>query len=133
MCAAAFVASAQYSINWYAIGGGGGASTGGVYSVTGTIGQPDAGGAMNGGDYSLTGGFWSFISVLQTPGAPLLTITYSPSQAVVSWPPSSTAWMLQTNSNLASGIWGNYAGTVSNNTVTNSPPKGTLFFRLSHP
>ena len=32
-----------YSIDWYTIDGGGGTSTGGVYSVSGTIGQPDAG------------------------------------------------------------------------------------------
>jgi hypothetical protein len=65
-----------YSIDWYTIdGGGGGTSTGGVYAVSGTIGQPDAGGAMTGGNYSLTGGFWALISVVQTAGLPLLTIT----------------------------------------------------------
>ena len=53
-------ASAQsYSIDWYKIAGGGGTSTGAIYTVTGTIGQPDAGGAMTGGNYSLTGGFWA--------------------------------------------------------------------------
>jgi hypothetical protein len=46
---------------------GGGTGTGGVYSVTITIGQPDASGAMTGGSYSLTGGFWALISVVQTP------------------------------------------------------------------
>ena len=54
---------AQYSIDWSTIDGGGGTSTGGVYSVTGTIGQPDAGPAMAGGNYSLVGGFWSLIAV----------------------------------------------------------------------
>jgi hypothetical protein len=109
------------------------ASTGATYQVTGTIGQPDASGAMTGGSYSLTGGFWSLISVVQTPGAPTLTITYSGNQAVVSLTPSVTGWTLQTNVNLATSTWGNYAGTVVNNSVTNSPPKGNLFFRLSHP
>ena len=52
----------SYSIDWYKIAGGGGTSTGGVYSVSGTIGQPDASGAMTGGNYSVTGGFWSIIS-----------------------------------------------------------------------
>ena len=52
-------ATAQsYSIDWFTIDGGGGTSTGGVYSVTGTIGQPDAGGPMTNGSYSVTGGFW---------------------------------------------------------------------------
>ena len=50
--------SAQnYSIDWYKVAGGGGTSTGGVYSLSGMIGQPDASGAMTGGGYSLTGGF----------------------------------------------------------------------------
>ena len=55
----------QYSIGWYKIAGGGGASSGGVYSVNGTIGQPDAG-SMSGEGYSLEGGFWSVV-----PGAKL--------------------------------------------------------------
>ena len=47
------VAYAQtYSIDWSTIDGGGGTSTGGVYSVSGTIGQPDAGGPMTNGQYS---------------------------------------------------------------------------------
>jgi hypothetical protein len=123
----------QYSINWYKVAGGGGTSTGGTYQVTGTIGQPDASGALTGGNYSLTGGFWSLISVVQTPGAPLLTITYSGNQAVVSWSPSVSGWTLQTNVNLATPTWGNYLGNVVNNSVTNSAPNGNLFFRLSHP
>ena len=122
----------QYSIDWYKISGGGGTSTGGVYSVSGTIGQHDAGGPMTGGNYSLTGGFWALYAV-QTPGAPLLTITYVGNQAIVSWSPSVTGWTLQTNNNLATGAWGNYSGLVVNNTVTNSPPIGNLFFRLWHP
>ena len=119
----------SYSIDWYKIAGGGGTSTNGQYSLSGTIGQPDAGGAMTGGSYSLTGGFWSLYAV-QTPGAPLLTITYAGNQAVVSWSPSVTGWTLQTNANLATPTWGNYLGTIVNNSVTNAPPKGNLFFRL---
>jgi hypothetical protein len=47
-------------LDWYTIDGGGGTSSGGDYSLSGTIGQPDAGG-MSGGDYDLSGGFWSGI------------------------------------------------------------------------
>ena len=32
----------NYSINWYKVSGGGGTSTGGVYTVNGTAGQPEA-------------------------------------------------------------------------------------------
>jgi hypothetical protein len=128
-----FRASAQsYSINWYKVAGGGGTSTNGQYAISGTIGQHDASTAMSGGNYSLTGGFWSLYAV-QTPGAPILTITYANNQAIVSWSPSVTGWTLQTNSNIGTTNWVNFSGTVVNNTVTNSPPKGMLFFRLVHP
>ncbi len=48
-----------YEISWYTIDGGGGAmsSAGGVYTLNGTVGQPDAG-TLNGGAYALNGGFW---------------------------------------------------------------------------
>jgi len=85
---------------------------------------------MSGGNYSVTGGFWSLISVVQTPGAPLLIITHVGNQAIVSWDSSATGWTLQTNSNLSTGNWGNYLGVVVNNSVTNAPPTGNVFFRL---
>jgi hypothetical protein len=129
----AFGFAQQYSIDWYKVSGGGGTSTGSVYSVSGTIGQPDASGAMSGGNYSVTGGFWSLIQVVQTPGAPLLIISHVGNQAIVSWDPSVTGWTLQTNNNLSTGTWGNYTGAVVNNSVTNSPPTGNVFFRLKQP
>ena len=122
----------NYTIDWFKVSGGGGTSTNGQYSLSGTIGQPDASGAMSGGGYSVTGGFWALYAV-QTPGAPLLTITYANNQAILSWPASVTGWTLQTNGNLSTTNWSNYLGTIVNNTVTNSPVKGTLFFRLTQP
>ena len=97
----------SYSIDWFTIDGGGGTSTGGVYQVSGTIGQPDAGPAMSGGNFSLTGGFWSLLSVVQAPGAPTLRITLtSTNAALVSWPSPSTGFTLQQNTNsLASVNW----------------------------
>jgi hypothetical protein len=47
-----------YDGNWYTVDGGGGTSTGGTYSLSGTVGQPDAG-TLGGGSYALTGGFWT--------------------------------------------------------------------------
>jgi hypothetical protein len=75
--------SAQDSIDWWTIDGGGGTSTGGVYSVTGTIGQHDAGG-MSGGNFTISGGFWAIVAAIQTPGAPLLSITLSNNSVIVS-------------------------------------------------
>jgi hypothetical protein len=128
----------SYSIDWYKIAGGGGTSTGGTYTVSGTIGQHDAGGPMTGGNYSLTGGFWSLIAVVQTPGLPLLTITLNSqlSTVTVSWPDTGSYTLLQ-NSNLAGGSWttSGYTITTSNgtNSITITPPTGNLFFRLKQP
>lgn len=47
-----------YDLTWSTIDGGGGMlSTGGNYTLSGTIGQPDAG-LHSGGSYTLRGGFW---------------------------------------------------------------------------
>ncbi|MFZ0826638.1 MAG: hypothetical protein WAO02_04370 [Verrucomicrobiia bacterium] len=126
-----------YSIDWYKIAGGGGTSTGGTYVLNGTIGQHDAGGPLTGGSYSLTGGFWALISVVQTPGLPGLTISLAgPNSVVVSWP-NTGSYTLQTNSVLSAPGWLGYGGTISTasgtNSVTITPPKGNLFFRLSSP
>src|SRR5580765_2937247 len=49
-----------YAIDWFSIDGGGGTSSGGAFSLSGTIGQPDANPQpMSGGNFSLIGGFWS--------------------------------------------------------------------------
>lgn len=98
---AAVTLAQSYSIDLHTIAGGGGTSTGGGYSLSGTIGQPDAGLAMTGGNFSLTGGFWSLFAV-QTPGAPLLTITLtSTNTALLSWPVSALNFQLHENTNLA--------------------------------
>jgi uncharacterized repeat protein (TIGR01451 family) len=46
-------------IRWFTVDGGGGmTSSGGTFTVGGTIGQPDAGTQMTGGVFIVTGGFW---------------------------------------------------------------------------
>jgi hypothetical protein len=133
-----FSARAQsYSIDWYKVAGGGGTSTGGVYSLSGTIGQHDAGGPMTGGSYSLTGGFWALYAV-QTPGAPVLHIFLTGTNtAVVAWPAPSTGYVLQQNTNLVSTAWSGVTNSVnvvgSENQVIISPPAGNRYFRLFHP
>jgi len=124
----------SYSIDWYKISGGGGASTGGVYSVSGTIGQHDAGGPMTGGGYSLYGGYWALYAV-QTPGLPWLYISRTgPSNVLVWWLSGSGSFTLQTNNNLTASPWVGYGGAVNSsngtNSVTISPPTGNLYFRL---
>jgi hypothetical protein len=124
----------SYSIDWYKISGGGGTSTGGVYAVSGTIGQPDASGAMSGGNYALTGGFWSLIAAVQTPGSPILTVTHSGNSVIVSWPYPSAGFALQQNNSLSTTNWAASGFAISTNGSINSitilSPTGNLFFRL---
>jgi hypothetical protein len=92
---------------------------------------------MSGGSYSLTGGFWSLIAVVQTAGAPLLTITHSGNSVTVSWPLAATGFALQQNNNVANpASWSAYGGTVSTsngvNSITLTSPTGTQFYRLFH-
>jgi hypothetical protein len=130
-------ASAQsYSIGWSKIAGGGGTSTNGQYSVSGTMGQADAGGPMTGGNYSLTGGFWSLISVAQTPGAPTLYIGHTGNSVTVSWQAVS-GWSLHQNYNPTLPANWTVSSGVTTASGTNSlslpSPPGNLFFRLSNP
>ena len=123
-----------YSIDWHKIAGGGGTSTGGTYSISGTIGQHDASTPLTGGPYSLTGGFWAIISAVQTPGLPNLTITHSGNNVIVSWP-NTGSYTLQQNPNVADPAgWTTSAYpinlTSSTNSITLSSPTGNLFFRL---
>ena len=55
---AALAAIQAYELSWTTIDGGGGTSQGGSYTLSGTIGQPDAD-SLTGGDYRLDAGFWS--------------------------------------------------------------------------
>jgi hypothetical protein len=53
-----------YDLTWNTVDGGGVMfSTGGSYSLGGTIGQADAG-QVSGGAYTLASGFWGGVAVL---------------------------------------------------------------------
>jgi len=123
----------NYSIDWHTIDGGGGQSTGGVYSVSGTIGQPDASQqTMTGGNYALTGGFWALYAV-QTPGAPTLTIVPAgPAQAQISWAPNNTNYVLQETLSLSPANWTN-SPSGSTNPIGVPATVPTKFYRLFKP
>ena len=130
-------AFAQYSIDWYKVSGGGGTSTGGVYSVSGTIGQHDAGAPMTGPGYSLVGGFWSLYAV-QTPGAPLISILLTNgTTALVYWPSPSTGFELLQNTNVTTTNWVTPPEPIADNGTIKyiivHPPTGNRFFRLRSP
>jgi len=127
-----FYASAQpYTIDWFTIDGGGGMNgTGGTFTLSGTIGQPDAG-ILGGG--MLDGGFWGLVGPLQ----PLLTITRSSNNIIISWPSPSTGFVLQENTDLSGGVWNNVAQVPSDNgvikSVTGPPSSVAKYYRLKNP
>ena len=138
LAASAVHAQTNFTIDWYSVDGGGGSSTGGTFTVTGTIGQPDAG-KISGGGFGIDSGFWAIIAAVQTPGAPLLTIARTITNTVaISWPSPSTGYVLQQNTNsIASINWSNVVATPTDDgtskTIIASPPTGRRFYRLFKP
>jgi hypothetical protein len=128
-----------YSITWDSLDGGGGASTGGGYTVAGTIGQPDAG-TMSGANYTLNGGFWGIVAAVQTPDAPTLAITLiTTNSVVVSWALPADGWVLEWTNRVttASAPWTQvsppYQGNTTQSWIIVSPPSGNQFYRLHKP
>jgi hypothetical protein len=134
LLASSFSLRAQsYSINWFAIDGGGGTSSGGQFSLSGTIGQHDAGGPMTNGQYSVTGGFWVLPQAVQIIGAPLLVIVpAAPGFGMISWSPATPGFVLQQTPTLSPPAWTN-SPSGSQNPVTVPLVAPAKFFRLVQP
>lgn len=126
-------AQTNFAINWFTVDGGGGTSTGAVYSVSGTIGQPDAGGPMTSAQYSVTGGFWVLPVAVQTTNAPKLKIVPDgPGQAAISWTPDTPGFVLQETLVLSPAGWSN-SPSGSTNPVVVPATLPTKFYRLIKP
>jgi len=124
---------AQLSIDWHTIDVGGGTSSGGVYSLGGTIGQPDAGGPMTNGQFSVTGGFWALPTAVQTANAPTLIIARAgPGLAMISWTPSSPGFVLQETFSLSPTNWVT-SPSGATNPITVPSSLLTKFYRLFKP
>lgn len=132
-------ARAQFNVNWFSIDGGGGTSAGGQFALNGTIGQPDAAPALTGGSFKLEPGFWSGVTVLQTPGAPILKIKLiGGGLAVLAWPVSATGFTLQETLNLTQpNSWSAtpqaVVDTATEHTVTLPAAGMTKCYRLTKP
>jgi hypothetical protein len=121
------VATAQpYALDWSTLDGGGGTSSGGSYSVSGTIGQPDAG-TMSGGPYTLEGGFWPGVV---TGEAPTLFIQWSASSVILSWSPTTAGFELEATADLAGAVW---TAAPAGNPVTILITGPARFYRLKKP
>ncbi len=78
--ASASLATAQeLNIDWFRIGGGGGASSGSNFTVIGTVGQFEAG-SLAAGNFKLDGGFWPIAADAQG-GLPTITTQPQSEQA----------------------------------------------------
>ena len=128
-----------FTIGSSTIDGGGGTSSGGRFTVTGTIGQPDAS-DMRGGAFSVAGGFWGFIGLQQTPEAPLMNLSRDPNSGViaVSWSLPDDGCFLQRSSTLgaAPSPWetvppASYQSDGSNRFIVITNPFIRDFFRLA--
>lgn len=95
----------EFSLTWTTVDGGGVQdSAGGAFTLSATVGQPDAG-TSAGGDFTLHSGFWAGIT--DEPGwtVPTLRIGAGPGRPHVYWPATATNWTLQTAADLRPGIW----------------------------
>ena len=117
---------------------GGGTSSGGNFSVTGTIGQHGTD-SLAGGNFALQGGFWSSAVAIQTAGVPHLSIVRSGNNYILSWPDTGATFVIEVTSTLqtTATAWGNSGAspTLSNgtNTVTLPVQAGRFFYRLRFP
>lgn len=133
-------ASAEYAIDWFTIDGGGGRSSGGPFSVAGTVGQSDAG-TSSGGACTLHGGFWSAIAVVQMDGAPALRIVRSGFTVTLAWTNpnlnSAAGFHLQESVSLVAPNWTDVGtppemvGDEKKVSLTIAP--GARFYRLRSP
>jgi hypothetical protein len=70
--ASSVLAQGGYDLAWFTMDGGGGVSLGANYTLSGSVGQPDAG-VLSGSGYTLSGGFW--VGLAWPPTEPTSTPT----------------------------------------------------------
>ena len=136
----ALSAGAQTSITWQTTDGGGGTSTGGVFALQGTVGQPDGSEAMHGGGYEVQGGYWALVQLVQTEGAPTLRIANISSVSVtLAWPVAGAdGFQLQHSGSLVDPDWTTVSGTMPSVVgdeyqLTTGPLVATRYYRLQKP
>jgi hypothetical protein len=129
-----------FAMHWFKVAGGGAGaaqSSNGRFELIGTVGQHDANAQTANGRFSLTAGYWSIVAVIQTEGAPLLSIHRSGGSAVVSWPSPADGWILQQTADVANPNWSSTPYDVADDGVDRSifvpASVGNQFFRLVKP
>lgn len=83
-------AQINYELSWWTVDGGGiMGSSGGDFTLAGTIGQPDAGGLLNGGSFSVDGGFWPAATAIVPAASPGSFYSVTPCRMVDTRNPAS--------------------------------------------
>jgi hypothetical protein len=121
------VVGQSYSIDWHVVAGGGGTSTGGDYTLSGTIGQAEAGETLSGGAYTLQGGFWTGATGAASGEAPRLFIQIHELGVAVSWLPATPGFVLEMSGELSAGEW---APAPEGNPVLLPTTERAIFYRL---
>jgi hypothetical protein len=117
----------SYSIESYVVAGGGGTSSGGQYTLSGTVGQPSAGAVLSGGAYQLQGGFWPGLLITSSGELPQLMIEVLGSGVRVSWAPSAPGFVLETVVSLDETVW---APAPTGNPVEIPATEAAAYYRL---
>lgn len=93
----ASLADESLSIDWYTVDGGGGTTSAGEFTLSGTIGQPDAGMLIpycRG--FSLFGGYWSQFIDVDQPAVPVLCVCLTSTNTfLLSWRAYHQAYNLE--------------------------------------
>jgi hypothetical protein len=122
-------AAQDYRLDWFTMDAGGGASTGGVYQIVGTLGQPDATGTrLTGGTYALEGGLWPGLVLAGSGDVPALRIEPRDGGVVISWPSAAGEFTLEEAPNLHQDEW---LPSSAGNGVWIPATERTIFYRLS--
>ncbi|MSU59447.1 MAG: hypothetical protein EXS35_14960 [Pedosphaera sp.] len=135
LCVSLRAQSDDFAIDWFSLDSGGGTSSDDVYSLSGTVGQPDAG-ELSEAVFAVTGGFWAAAVEAVTSGPPALLITRVGANLVLSWSASATGFYLEVNPDLFQpGGWHFISQPISVvnglNTVT-VPASGAMeYYRLT--
>jgi hypothetical protein len=132
--AASAAQSQIFTIDYFVLSGGGGASSNAEFSVTGVIGQADAGPRLAGGPFSLDAGFSSVTAASIPAIRPVLSINKSGPTVTLLWSSMSAGFVLERTASLVLPISWQPAPAPeivgSNNTVILTSPQSTMFFRL---
>jgi hypothetical protein len=95
----------RWSLSRAGFAAGAGICTNGSITMLATCGQAMVGGPLTGGGFTVTAGSLARVAVVHTAGAPLLTLTGSAGNIVLSWVGPAAGYRLQECATLGNGSW----------------------------